>query len=146
MVSKELWTRKDFNKKILDATYYYQKKYGFQIGTGIEATHNNEADAFKHAFMQAYLTLRFDRNISQMLGDFHEMETPTAPKSERNMDLWNNSIGREIGNEIKSLIGKDIKYYTNDELNDMAAAKIIKRMKAGDLITSINDKRDFKNI
>ena len=30
------------------------------------------------------------------LGDMHEDETPKAPAYERNMDLWNNEIGREI--------------------------------------------------
>ena len=29
------------------------------MGTGGEATHNNEADAFKHAFMQIYLSYKY---------------------------------------------------------------------------------------
>ena len=96
--------------------------------------------------MQAYLSLRFNRTISKSLGDFHELETPKAPKRERNMDLWNNSIGREVANDIKNSLGKDIKYYSLDELNDIAAAKIMKIMKEGELITNPDDKREFKNI
>ena len=43
--------REMFNSIVLDATYKAQKKYGFEMGTGEHATWNNEADAFKHAYM-----------------------------------------------------------------------------------------------
>ena len=38
------------------ATKKYQKKYDFDSGVN-NSTHNNEADAFKHTFMQAYLSI-----------------------------------------------------------------------------------------
>lgn len=44
-------------------TVQYQKQYGFDIGTGEHATWNNEADAFKHAFMQAQLALLGNEEI-----------------------------------------------------------------------------------
>lgn len=44
--------RQAFNSYVLRATRDYQKKYGFKLGEGSEETHNNEADAFKHAYMQ----------------------------------------------------------------------------------------------
>ncbi len=52
-----IYNRQKVNEKVLSQTYKFQKKYGFKMGTGKEATHNNEADAFKHAFMQAYLLI-----------------------------------------------------------------------------------------
>ena len=76
----------------------YQKQYGFKIGTGEHATWNNEADAFKHAFMQAVLYHRASKNApifkdkigntySKVLGDYHETETKETVKGETNMDL-----------------------------------------------------------
>ena len=46
--------REELNRESLKYTYKYQKMHGFEIGSGTEATHNNEADAFKHAFMQEF--------------------------------------------------------------------------------------------
>ena len=48
------------------------KKYNFEIGTGKHATWNNEADAFKHTFMQAHLSLLFGKNVAKYVGDWHE--------------------------------------------------------------------------
>ena len=38
--------RKKVNDLVLKQTYKYQKIYKFDMGTGSEATHNNEADLF----------------------------------------------------------------------------------------------------
>lgn len=145
---KEPWTRIGINNYVLEKTYEYQKKYGFKIGTGEHATWNNEADAFKHAFLAAYMSLRWNEYSSKFIGDFHEMETPNAPKSERNMDLWNNSIGREIANEIREELGNSIKLFKDDKrpLYDKAAQKVIECLKNGELITSPDDKRSFDNM
>lgn len=93
--------RQKFNKDVLEATYKAQKDYGFKIGTGKHATWNNEADAFKHTYMQWDLAYHHGEKIAKNLGDMHENETPNAPAGERNMDLWNNAIGREIAREMK---------------------------------------------
>ncbi len=50
---------KIYGAKVFDDTVHYQKKYNFNIGTGNHATWNNEADAFKHTYMQAQLALWF---------------------------------------------------------------------------------------
>lgn len=42
----------NFKKEMFKKTVEYQKKYGFDIGSGEHSTWNNEADAFKHAFMR----------------------------------------------------------------------------------------------
>ena len=58
---------KSFLKYITKEVLKYHKIYGFQLGNA----HNNEADAFRHAFMQAFLTCLHE-NIAQSLGDAHE--------------------------------------------------------------------------
>jgi len=50
----EKWERGIFNDVVLDATYKAQQKYGFDMTKkeySVSDTHNNEADAFKHAYM-----------------------------------------------------------------------------------------------
>jgi len=50
--------REYFNHKVLDATYKAQQKYGFDMTKkeySCSNTHNNEADAFKHAYMSWFL-------------------------------------------------------------------------------------------
>lgn len=49
-INKEI--KKRVSDYFVNKTYEAQKKYGFDIKNG---THNNEADAFKHTFMQWYL-------------------------------------------------------------------------------------------
>ena len=80
----------------------YYKIYHFNMDyNGQHRSYNNEADAFKHTFMQADLTLKFDENISKLIGDDHENK-PNNDPNEMNMDLWNNRQGREIGIKIKT--------------------------------------------
>ena len=133
--------RDEFNKIVLDATFKAQQKYGFEIGTGPHSTWNNEADAFKHAYMQWYLGYHYKNFIAYGLGIYHENETPNAPKGERNMDLWNNSIGREIAREMKK--HPEISKKSAEEKSEIASRIIYEKMRNGELITSPDDKRVF---
>ena len=140
--------REELNRETLKYTYKYQKIYGFEIGTGKEATHNNEADAFKHAFMQAYLMIVHPNHPAKTIGDYHEyIEGMNYDRRENNMDLWNNSIGREVVHNMKYYWGDRYKKYSKEELLDMASEMICDRMDKGDLITNpYEDKRLFKNM
>ena len=140
--------REELNRVTLEYTYKYQKIYDFEIGTGKEATHNNDADAFKHAFMQAYLMMANPKNFAKIIGDYHEyIEGWNYDKRENNMDLWNNAIGREVVHNIKSILGRDYEKYSTKELLDMAANQICQKMQKGELITNpFKDKRQYKNM
>ena len=52
--------RKAFNDEMVNKTWQYQKEYGFEVSPikGHEFW-NNQADAFKHAYMQAHLSTLF---------------------------------------------------------------------------------------
>jgi len=53
-MSKINLIREHFNKEVLKATRKAQQKYGFDMTKheySYSNTHNNEADAFKHAYM-----------------------------------------------------------------------------------------------
>jgi len=98
----------------------YQKKYGFDIGTGEHATWNNEADAFKHAYMQAHSRYHDGKLISKTFGNLHEWNGNKymgQSKGEENMDRWNNEVGQQIGAEVYKEF-KDIKiiFLTNKSM------------------------------
>ena len=139
---------KKFNAEIDAKTKQYQKIHGFEISSDPKhPTWNNEADAFKHAFMQAILAQRYTIPMSLVAGWFHEIDGTIKgqPVGELNMDLWNNKVGREIFNEVKrELMGKRRKDYPSKRIEDIYAQKIVERMQNGDLITNPNDKRQFK--
>lgn len=130
---------------MLRDTIKYQKQYGFELKNG--SAWNNEADAFRHAYMQAYLTLRFNDYGAKILGDFHERDgnkKHNQSKEEEKMDLHNNEIGRQIGNEIRKEY-KDIRVNPNDErIKDIMARKVVERMQEGKLILDLSGRRQPK--
>ena len=94
----------NYSSEVYAKTKKYQKKYGFEIGKGNLDTWNNEADAFKHTFAAADIALRYNKNISEVMGNIHELQgriTMGQSSGEENMDKWNNEIGRRIAKEIK---------------------------------------------
>ena len=118
---------KKYSSYVFDATTKYQKKYGFEMGTGSHATWNNEADAFKHTYMQAQLALFAGKHIAKFAGDYHEMQGNKdmgQSKGEENMDKWNNAQGREIAKEIIQEYGV---WATapSQKINDVIARKVM---------------------
>ena len=142
--------RKGFNWWVLHETKVAQEKYGFDMTlkkNSYSNTHNNEADAFKHAYMSWFLAYWGNDKISKELGDMHEDETPKAPSYERNMDLWNNAIGREIAYEMKRKLGDDYDLLGEEWAIQTAKRKIYEKMQQGELITDpFTDKRKFENM
>jgi len=133
----------DYNNLIYRKTKEYQKIYGFKIDNGIDETHNNESDAFKHTFMSADLSLWLHSiGLSKLIGDYHE-SIPQNPKGEKNMDLWNNHQGRLIAKEIKKEYGDILRTLTKDQIHDIIAEKVIQKMRNGELITHPSDKRKY---
>lgn len=145
--------RNAFNDKIVNDTLKYQKQYGFEIGTGEHATWNNQADAFKHAYMQAILYHQANKIAgkkagdftSKLLGNFHEWETEDQPLNENNMDLWNNEVGREVAKDVIQKLGNSAYSLPDEKVENFFANEIIKRMKKGELITTPKDKRKFED-
>ena len=148
MTKKKKSLTQFYNDEIYAKTKKYQKIYGFEIGTGSHDAWNNEADAFKHTFMQADLSLKLNVGLSKLAGDYHELEGELnhQPKGEKNMALWNNEIGREISREIRKEYNRIevIKHINSGKMDDIIADKIMKRMKKGELITHPSDPRKYR--
>lgn len=57
---------------------------------------NDESDSFRHCFWSALLAKEIGYFNAIMFTTAHEMGE-SNPKNEKEMDLWNNKIGAEIG-------------------------------------------------
>jgi len=137
---------KKYSSYVFDKTTKYQKQYGFKMGTGEHATWNNEADAFKHTFMQAQLALWTGKHIAKILGDYHEYQGNTSmgqSQGENNINNWNNAQGREIAREIISQYGP-LATIPSQKINDIIAEKVMSRMRAGRLILTPDDNRKYE--
>ena len=122
----DLYT-KHLNKRV----EYYWNIYNFDMSPN-HTSHNNEGDAFKHCYMQAELTLWLGKNIAKYIGDKHE-DKPDNPPKEKEMDLHNNAVGRQIGENIKELIW----LWMFTKYQDVIAEEIIHAMNNGALITKV---------
>ena len=132
----------------LKATSKYQKKYSFEMTSGKKSTHNNEADAFKHAYMQAYTRIFkgvIKSNIGGVVHEIHGNLNQGQPKNEENMDKWNNQVGQEIGKEISEQIKGMENMFKKEAIEDYIAHKVMQRMRAGDLILHSDDPRKFSD-
>ncbi len=136
-----------FSNRMIYDTIKYQKKYGFEIGNN-NSTWNNEADAFKHAYMQATLAIRGNQDLAKFLGDGHEQQGADRgqPSGEENMDLWNNYQGRKIANQIMKEYGSMIKFYLPEQLGDIVSEKVMEKMRNGELITRPDDTRKYEDL
>ena len=143
----ELKKQKNYNNQIVQKTSKYQKIYGFKVShqKGHEFW-NNEADAFKHTFLGADLSLRYNNTLSILLGYFHEYQTPNNPPGEKNMDLWNNQQGRRIADQIKKEYGQEFYKLPESKQDDIIADKVMQKMRKGELITHPSDKRKYKDV
>lgn len=133
-----------FTKEMVNDTLKYQRDYGFNIGEN-NLAHNNEADAFRHAYMQAIFSTSFNNTLAKIAGDRHERQGNKRGQDPResNMDLWNNEQGRQIASEI----GKEeplFRFYPEDLRKEIIAQKVVQKMQEGQLITGLDDTREYK--
>lgn len=134
---------KYFYSDYLGKSYKYGEKYNLQKGQ--KPGWNDEIDAFRHCFSQALLTLKFSEGFAKNFGTAYEIHgdiLDNQKSNERNMDQWNNAVGRDIAKEVqKEISGKNL---TSQQIEDIVAEKVVKHMKNGDLITNpFTDKRKF---
>ena len=94
---------------------------------------NNQIDAFRHAYVSGVFAKKYGKAIAKIFGNCKEFWDDifyNQTSQEKNMDYWNNSIGRRYG--IKS-----------DNYDDLAL-KLKIAIDNKELIIDINDKRIFK--
>ena len=65
---------------------------------------NDKSDAFRHAFFNAMNSNDAGDIVARKFSNAHESETPSNLVLEKQMDLYNNSVGHNIGNNASSFI------------------------------------------
>jgi RHS repeat-associated protein len=68
------------------------------IRYGASNQHNSTGDAYRHAYWSFVMTRSIGANEAQIFGDAHEVSNPD-PEPERNMDLFNNAMGRAFAQD-----------------------------------------------
>ena len=92
---------------------------------------NNDVDAFRHAYVSGVYTQKYNEIAANLLGQFNELLgdlIKQQPPEQKNMDLWNNELGRSYGSSTTSK-------------KDLADA-LKKELEQGGLITTTNQKED----
>ena len=95
---------------------------------------DNDVDAFRHAYVSGAYALEYNEDVSEKLGVIQEhipFGGSSSPNSDasKNMDYWNNEVGRKYGKKAKS----------REELAEL----LKKALEAGELIISLDDPRKF---
>jgi len=85
---------------------------------------NDVSDAFRHAYWNAIMVRDVGEAIAVDIATNHELD-PGSPES-RQMDLWNNAIGREIGKRLAGAGIEDDAVYAREVLNNKGRLKVIK--------------------
>lgn len=126
---------------------HYRKKFNLKVSANSQREGiDDEVDAFRHAYAAASSTVKANGAISDILGNiiegldpFMSDENVIRQRKQTNMDLWNNSIGREIGEELRNELC--YKKYDESKLDDIIAEKVYKRIKKG-LKDCLDDYKD----
>ena len=92
---------------------------------------NNDADAFRHAYVSGIFTQEKGEMKANLAGVYNEIKG-TNPINQQNMDLWNNAVGRKYGKLAK----------TREEL----AVFIKKSLENNQLIIDPHDEREYKEL
>lgn len=98
------------------------------------AFHDNDVDAFRHAYVSGVVTQDYSERTADILGQLNEL-TPSAsgslnaPGSE-NMDLWNNAVGRKYGKATKS--------------RESLTTELLQALENGELIVDPKDTRIYQ--
>ncbi|AIC10931.1 hypothetical protein LZ756_12985 [Xylella fastidiosa subsp. sandyi] len=108
-------------------------RYATYYGLDPSTAHNGEWDAFRHAYASEAMTREYGETAAHLFGDLNEIRGDfihNQPEYEKNMDKWNNSVGRNIGKDSAS--------------SDEIARRVYDAMKRGHLITDPwNDTRRY---
>lgn len=71
------------------------KKSDGSIDTMQPGFRDNDVDAFRHAYVSGIFTHEYGEKTATILGWMNEFFL-SGSGNDRNMDLWNNAVGREL--------------------------------------------------
>jgi len=109
-----------YNENIAPLKYIFDETDGYwkTIGAG----HNDQVDAFRHAYVSGIYTLEIGESAANILGQLNEVKGTILdqPEAEKNMDLWNNRVGRKVASDIlTAALNKSEKWLGNSKIIDV---------------------------
>ena len=125
-MSDYLKTKEWKNAISKDAYDFYQNLSGKSDAEMQGLGHNDELDAFRHAYTSGRVSQLTTDSIAEYFGNDNEIGPKNKPYEHR-MDLWNNEIGRRFAQQSDN----------KEEL----ATKLYQGLSNGKLTTNIQDKR-----
>lgn len=140
----KIWT---LEEKAEDEVYAFIDKHLKPLPKNNNGTINKEAkgfqhndvDALRHAYVSGVYTMEYSERVAAFLGELRERSplagsagtsNPNREKS-KNMDLWNNFVGRKYGKKSKS----------REELFQY----LLQALKNGELIIDLKDGRKYSS-
>jgi hypothetical protein len=90
------------NRYTFEAYDYAINKFGINPNF---TSNIGKLDAFRHAYASAEMTREYGEALAHSSGDLYELydDIFKHPRpGEKNMDLWNNAVGRSIGKNSQS--------------------------------------------
>ncbi len=107
------------------------------INTEAKGFQHNDVDALRHAYVSGIYTMEYNESVAAFLGKVQEKfpimgsvgTSGSNREKARNMDFWNNAVGRKYGKKSK----------TKEELFQ----NLLKALKNGELIIDLNDLRKY---
>ena len=91
---------------------------------------DNEIDSLRHSYVSAVYVIEFSYETSELFGRLNEFDPRRNEIRSRNMNLWNNSLGRIYGKKFKR--GEELFF------------SLLKALKEGELIITPSDPRKYK--
>ena len=91
----------EFNANATVALEEAQKRFGQA------SLHNGSGDAFRHCFWSAMNARDEGAELAEAFGKAHESD-PRNPPKEKAMDLFNNSVGFEIGKNLYGASAREL--------------------------------------
>lgn len=133
----------DYTKhRLEDDIRMYQNHFRFsQLNTYGE---NDELDAFRFAYTQGYISYFYGNKVAKKLTEDViriNQDYNNDSLNEVKMKLWNSKVGREVAKEIKTLTQNND--YSEQEIKNMIANSINKKMKDNKMITSLYDNKNL---
>lgn len=95
---------------------------------------DNDVDAFRHAYVSGVFTQEYGETVANIFGLLNEFDPAGSYSNSqvplaRDMDLWNNRVGRKYGKKTKG--------------RKTLLKFIHKALKNGELVVDLKDKRTF---
>ena len=129
----------------IDKAEHYRSLFGLDPDSHPMISADNETDAFRHAFLMASLARKYGNFTANIIGNMYEYSNNNPDTAQaKEMDLWNNRVGREIGLKVADELKGFENDFSDEHIEDMIAIKVYNALKSGEMVSSVDDKRVYQ--